>query len=436
MKRSPALLASILLLAVASASVDVSALSFTSTLIDPLRAGGEPVLTITPHGTIIVAAHPGWTHTRYPPSPDLLVPATGQSYLWRSTDHGATWSIPSIVPLGLGPRGAGQGISDPDLALDANGRVYLTDLEGLAAASVSWSDDDGVTWLLGNDIASTYAGGPIDRNWLATHGTDVYLKGNYFVGEHVLKSTDGGVTWDQLGDSRCGGDFLVRDDGVLLEGCGGSAISVSTNGGQSFFTRGTPGSGGGGLQMMEPGLDAAGNVYVAWANGNGVFVAGSTDLGNTWSPAIRVSDAVFAPGSPQTHIWPWVVGGDAGRVAVVWYGAHQSGGSGSVTSDWHVYEATVIDVFGPARAVSAAQVTSAPIYHGPVCQSGTTCQTDLSPGGDRRMGDFFEATVDADGMVNIAYSVVTAGDSISHPGFAMQTGGPSLYVTPHTPPAR
>src|SRR5438552_18578753 len=62
----------------------VGALTFANKLIDNARAGGEPVIQITQKGTILVAAHPGWTHTRYPPSPNLVTPATGQSYLWRS----------------------------------------------------------------------------------------------------------------------------------------------------------------------------------------------------------------------------------------------------------------------------------------------------------------------------------------------------------------
>ncbi|HWH07795.1 MAG TPA: hypothetical protein VNX21_01260, partial [Candidatus Thermoplasmatota archaeon] len=84
-------------------------------LIDDVRAGGEPVIQITQKGTLLVAAHPGWTHTRYPPSANLVTPASGQSYLWRSADNGETWQ-PIGLPgaNGIGPRGVGQGVSDPD----------------------------------------------------------------------------------------------------------------------------------------------------------------------------------------------------------------------------------------------------------------------------------------------------------------------------------
>lgn len=77
--------------------LDPTEISFTEPLIiDETRAGGEPVIAITHNGTVLVSAHPGWTH--YHPSQDpthlgteLLEPASGQSYLWRSTDDGATW---------------------------------------------------------------------------------------------------------------------------------------------------------------------------------------------------------------------------------------------------------------------------------------------------------------------------------------------------------
>lgn len=393
-------------------------------LIDEVRAGGEPVIQVTQKGTLLVSAHPGWTHTRYPPSLNLVTPASGQSYLWRSEDHGETWE-PIGLPgaNGAGPRGVGQGVSDPDFAMDANGRIYLTDLEALAAASVSWSDDDGRTWLMGNNLASTY--GPVDRQWLATHGTDVYFMGNYFADERVLKSADGGLTWMQVGSANCGQDLVVREsDGALLVGCG-AGIDVSTDGGKTFTVKSVPDHESDARVMTEPAIDAAGNVYVAWTEEDGVYLAGTPDLGETWSAPLRVTDGL----PTRTHIWPWVVAGDAGRVAVVWYATEAEGGPSEAEGDWFVYQATVLDAMGPAPALVNAKVTETPIFQGGICQRGTTCQLDPSPEGDRRLGDFFEAALDHEGYVNVVYSVAL-GDAISHPGYSRQTSGPSLYLVP------
>jgi hypothetical protein len=67
-----------------------------------------------------------------------------------------------------------------------------------------------------------------------------------------------------------------------------------------------------------------------------------------------------------------------------------------------------------------------------MCQAGTTCQLDPSPEtGDRRLGDFFEAAIDAEGRLHVAFSVALE-DAISHPGYAKQLDGPRLRAMPPT----
>ena len=389
-------------------------------IIDEMRAGGEPVIAITPTGTILVSAHPGWTHTRYPPSPNLVLPASGQSYLWRSTDGGETWAHVGLpmAPEGLGPRGVGQGVSDPDFAIDSNGRIYLTDLEALAAASVSWSDDDGATWLMGNDVASAFGLGAVDRQWLATVGTDVYFIGNYFTAEKVLKSTDGGLTWEHVGDANCGGDISSTPEGILLIGCQ-TGIDVSEDGGATWEQREVPGAESWSRSMAEPAVDAAGNVWIPYTNEEGVFVAGTPDLGLTWWEPIPLATEL-----PGTNVWPWVVAGDAGRIAVVWYHTDDAAGPADASGDWYVEGAIVTGADTDAPLVHHARIAG-PIFQGKMCQRGTICQADPSDDGDRRLGDFFEAAIDADGALHVVYSVAL-DDAISHPGYSKQIDGPRL----------
>lgn len=387
-------------------------------LIDEVRAGGEPVITITPTGTILIAAHPGWTHTRYPPSANLLLPASGQSYLWRSVDGGETFS-PIGLPgtEGVGPRGIGQGVSDPDFAVDSNGRIYLTDLEALAGASVSWSDDDGATWLLGNNAASAFGKGGVDRQWLTTVGTDVYFTGNFFSAQKVLKSTDGGLTWTQVGAANCGGDLSSTPDGVLLAGCG-TGIDVSEDGGATFEERKVPDAESWARVFTEPAVDDAGNVYTTWTDAEGVHVAGTPDLGRTWWAPLLVAQG-------GTNVWPWVVAAAPGRVAVVWYHTDDPAGPSEASGDWFVEGAIVHGADTPAPSVARVRIAG-PIFQGRMCQDGTICQADPDPEtGDRRLGDFFEAAVDADGRLHVAYSVAL-DDAISHPGYSKQLDGPTL----------
>jgi hypothetical protein len=325
---------------------------------------------------------------------------------------------------GMGPRGLGQGVSDPDFTMDSKGRVYLTDLEGLASASVSWSDDDGATWLEGNDLAFAFGGAPIDRNWLASHGTDVYAMGDYFEGgEEVIKSTDGGLTWAKTGNSPCDEQFTTDAKGDVIVACP-VGIAVSSDGGAHFEKRDVPGASTKIRAMTAPAIDKAGNVYTAWANETGVYVAGTPDLGKTWWAPISVSEPLFFPRN-GTHVWPYVVAGDAGRVAVAWYGTSVSGGPSQAKGDWFVYETTVLGADTATPQLYATKVTEKPIFQGGICQGGTGCQADPTPAGDRRLGDFFEATVDHTGHVDVVYAIATT-DSISHPGFARQTAGPLL----------
>jgi photosystem II stability/assembly factor-like uncharacterized protein len=415
-------------------SVVSRASTFVTKMIDTVRAGGEPVIQVTQKGTILVAAHPGWTHTRYPPSPDLVLPASGQSYMWRSTDNGSTWA-PLGLPMtpGVGPRGLGQGVSDPDFAMDSKGTIYFTDLEALAAASVSWSTDDGQTWLLGNDLASAAGGGTIDRNFLAAHGTDVYFEGNFAPGgETILKSSDGGMTWSKVGNPPCTDQQFVSDaKGDLLVGCP-TGLAISTDSGAHWDKRLVPDAKTSIRSMAEPVLDGAGNVYVTWSNESGVFLAGSPDLGKSWWTPINVALPLFpnasgGSGASGTHVWPWVVAGDAGRVAVAWYATKADGGPRAAKGDWFVYETTVLGADSSSPRLYPAQVTPSPIFQGAICQGGTGCQLDPSPAGDRRLGDFFEATADQQGRLLVVYAVALQ-DSISHPGFARETAGPLLVA--------
>lgn len=403
-----------------------------SKLIDEMRAGGEPVITITPKGTIMVSAHPGYTHYHpepgAPTGPELLIPSQTQSYLWRSADKGQTWKDVSLLPVdspNSGPRGVGQGVSDPDFTVDANGRIYLTDLEALADASVSWSDDDGVTWLEGNNDA---AGGVVDRQWLASFGTTLYFRGNGV--NDVRKSEDGGRTFTNVGDAGCGGDMVAHPvSGKLYVGCG-LGFSLSTDGGQTwkqFKPKGAPDGAGHGL--TEPAIDSAGNVYVSTDPGyEEIVTAWTPDDGVTWS---NLSLKPYFPELAEgTLLWPWTSAGSEGRFSVTFYASPRPDATADVTAEWFVYTAIILNATTPSPEIYPVKVTPGPFHVGAICQRGTQCQTstatdDLS---DRRLGDFFETTIDSDGVLYIVHSNTAEkpADTISHVAFEKLVSGPRL----------
>jgi hypothetical protein len=405
-------------------------------LIDALRAGGEPVIAATREGTIVVSGHPGFTHLR--PSSDLLhvpvelvAPYAGQSYVWRSSDGGASWEHVGLPALPLGPRSASPGFSDPDLALTASDTLFHTDLF-LAGASVSWSADQGATWLPGQALASGL--GPVDRQWIASHGDSVYFTANYFTDHHLLRSDDGGLTWQELGNVPCGGDLLAAPDGTVYAGCG-ARLGVSTDGGETWTRKSVPGHSGGGLQ--EPTVDGAGNVWIAWVESSQrLFLAGSPDRGQSWPWVHELTPSVrTALGSATlSMVWPWVSAGSEGRVAVTTFAstAPPPVMGGDPEKAWNVVS---VAVFGANAAMpdAAGYVLAADHHRGSICLQGTICQVGSLTGDatrDRRLGDFFETTIDRDGFLLVTYadSRQLPNDVVSHPAFVRQVDGPRFVV--------
>ncbi|MHB8603751.1 MAG: sialidase family protein [Thermoplasmatota archaeon] len=421
---------------VAGSAAVLPALAFTAQkLVSPDHAGGEPAIVMTPKGTLLYASHPGYTHNHgLPPSADLITSTTYESYMWRSTDNGATWHYVGTLGQEMGPRGLARGVSDPDFTVDATGRVFFTDLNALATDSVGRSDDDGMTWLFGNPAAQQV----IDRQWIAAYKTSVWISGDTSATPSVSRSDDGGVTWIPIGNKDLSGKMTADPrDGTLYIG-GGSSIDVSKDGGVTWKVSSVPGhkSVGQGHDLTEVAIDPTGTVYTAWSEGSSVWYAASPDKGATWPVIVKLTDA-WTGATVGTHLWPWVTAGDAGRIGVVWYAADEAAKNAEdVKGDWFVEAAVVENASSAMPSYTLSKATGA-IHKGPICLGGTGCETDqTSDQTDRRLGDLFEATVDKTGELVIAYSdtVTVPGDTISHPGFVRETAGPSLYAPDHKAP--
>jgi photosystem II stability/assembly factor-like uncharacterized protein len=444
-------------------------------LVDTVRAGGEPVIAITHAGTILVSAHPGFTHYHPPADPtanvpdEIVTPFGGQSYLWRSTDNGETWTHVGLPGMAEGPRNAAFGVSDPEFTVMEDGTICFTDLEALAMSSTSCSTDDGETWGLGNPVGS---GAPTDRQWLASYGDEFYFTANYFADHHIQASTDHGLTWERRGDVPCSQDLIANPgNGHLIVGCG-AGIAVSEDGGRTWTdpnadtqaqNRSVPNAVSGGSRgMSEPAVDSAGNVWITYTRGEErLFVAGTPDEGLTWpwmyevTPHVRLAFAegrlgndfvcvegstgcdggtqTAAKASNGTYVWPWISAGSAGRVAVTWIGAFEETDSSAYGGNWYIFTTYLIGADTATPQITPLRVTPDPMHDGPICQSGTACQASSMAGvdsGDRRLGDFFETTVGPDGYLYGSWSNTfqQPNDVISHPQFAKQVGGLRLIA--------
>src|SRR5439155_20841437 len=322
------------------------------------------------------------------------------------------------------------GFSDPDLTLDAGGRLYNTGIDLVNDALFS-SADGGKTWDKGT--VQCHDG---DRPWLAGgRSGQVFMATDTVEGtlsHQTFRSDDGGQSCStdgvpDAGSTKDGGSYtgfgkLYYVSGKLIE----PVVYTDSNGSVSGVGVGTwaPGdaaftphkAAGTTMYAHWPAiaLDGGGTVYLVWdtdarragttggcAGGptpapNRIMLAWSKDFGTTWSTPI----AVAAPAHARV-LWPWVTAGDAGKVSVVWYQTEpgEVADLDCQTAHLHVLEATILHATSPTRTVQTVDAAGRPVHIGSVCQGGTTC---VVTGQDRRLGDYFTNTLDARGCVLIA----------------------------------
>ena len=428
--------------------------------VDQERAGGEPMVMAHPDGTLLYSAHAGTTHFFTPEGGDEDTAAFfqnyhGQTYVWRSTDDGESWTFVERDPPDNMPM---SGFSDPDFAIDADDNVFISEIN-LANVAMSKTSDSGQTFTLQNFFAMTMT----DRQWSeADRADEVYLVGNAFaggtvpsqpagnVGHFLYKSKDGGKTFSPgVADEQEGsglGDLKVdRRNGTLYEAhYDGEVLSIAAfrNARDDDLTPDVHTIATGvGMLSHWPAIDVdrEGNVYIVWDESGrgdakraaGVYFSYSKDAGRTWAPAVRVDPTT------NTDIWPWLAVGDPGRVAITWFEAevalpnHDAQTKGE--HGWNVKVAQTLSGLGcaesPAPAFSVSSATPEPFHHGTVCMGGTLCQAQLI---DRRLGDYFTVAIDTKGMAMLSYSDTREGGSVALPAFARQTGGAPFIASAGT----
>ena len=424
--------------------------------IDRQRAGGEPVSVVAQDGSIIVSAHAGTTHIYKNPSAaggarDFLLGYTNQTLHWRSTDGGETWEYTGLLGQREGPHTlTSTGFSDPDLTMDAGGRIYDVEID-LANVAVFSSVDDGQSWPFGNALS-----GSGDRPWLtAAQADEVFLYIN--LPKSFWRSTNGGLTFLPLPTppvtSKSQVDPLNPETG-LIGPVGLGRFAISNNDGQSWTTHDFGPLGGSRTQFFGVvGVDRAGNVYQSAAGGYRGSSDTTPDGEVTYTyyeraTGITNEQVIEIPTPSGDALWPWIMAGDDGRVAVVWYQSHAG-----APDDFYTYLAythnghgTVVTCSdGSTRRIepkfTVVNASKRPIHHGKICLSGTTCNLNPSfEGGDRRLGDFFTVNFDMNGDLFIVSADTMLRNQIDggpkpvgNPIFIKQSSGDPMLAEPITP---
>ena len=402
--------------------------------IDPSYPGGEPVLfTDTIHHTLVLSSHEGTTHIYRPGLPashtfEYATQYRNQVKMWVSTDHGLSFRRVNYLGTGLVQNPSqNTGFSDPDFTQDAGGRIYNTGID-LANQAVFSSPDGGYTWDAGTVQCS-----PGDRPWLAGGKKDeVFMATNTLIQDpshRIFQSTDAGNTCST--DSIPGGTDTSRGHGKiyydratdqLVEPAtgddGGMGINVWKRGEEAFTYR--QGTSGTTLYGSWPAIaiDGGGTTYVVWdtdarADGtsggcggnespapNEILMMYTKDFGRTWSPVITVA----RPDNARV-LWPWIVAGDAGKVAVTWYQTDKVVDLACEKAAITVMSQHRFDASTEKPTVETANASGRPISINDICQSGTTC---VATGEDRRLGDFFTNIIDERGC-----ELIATGDTMS-----------------------
>ena len=427
--------------------------------IDRTRAGGEPVSIVAQDGSISVSAHAGTTHIYKDPAAlaglgDFAMGYTNQTLNWRSEDNGKTWQYVGLLGLREGPHSAtSTGFSDPDYAMDTAGRIYNVEID-LANIAVFSSTDDGQSYAWANPEAASG-----DRPWLTAGDADeVFLYVN--LPRQLWRSTNGGITWSLVStspavDAKIHNDPLNFDTG-LIGPLGGDSISISDDEGKTWATYPGASLGPSTEFFGAMAVDKAGNAYRAAAGG----YRGSSDTEADGSVTFNYfnretlewgEQAVNIPIPEGDAMWPWLIAGDDGRAAIVWYqnfaGAPEEFyAMAAYTTNAHGTTVTCSD--GSTKFIppqfSVANASGRPIHKGPICLSGTACNANPSfPAGDRRLGDFFTVNFDKDGRLFIVSGDTTLTSPtggpkpVGNPIFIRASSGAPLLDTPmETRPTR
>lgn len=371
----------------------------------------EPSMAVGRDGTVAVAAPAGTSNPK-------LFPYGG--FLWVSRDAGSSYEL---VLNPKEPVEAGFCSCDTDVAIH-EGEILATTMywsvRPLFNANLVASSDGGRSWETRSISAAEHQ--PIDRPWIETakDGTIflAYDQGitarGLVTGDpdpiYLQRSEDGGRSWTSgrpvIEDRR--ERTLVMDPVTLGERTvlvplatqlpGGKAVTrvaVNHDRGTSFDV----------VNLSQPhhvhaafhlSLDAApdGSVLAAWS----YPVEGKTqklryrmshDQGDTWRPARTVD-------LPGSFAQPWVAARGDGLVAIAYHWSPEEGSVFGMDDEtpWRP-RLTLFDRGQTLTPVASVNLSSAPTFHGVLCNFPTSCPKNVSH--QTPMREFLSTTWSPDG---------------------------------------
>ena len=355
-----------------------------------------------------------------------------------STNGGTTWTHGNLPGITKFQAGTYDRASDPAITYNNKHKLWLASTLALSEAGGSHgaavlvsSSVDGITWKNPVTVATAGATGFFDKDWIACDNTATSpFYGNCY------------VEWD---------DFSQFD---LIE------MSTSKNGGTTWSASSTTGgsaAGNGGLPLVQPNGTVI--VPIDDAFQSSVLAFRSTDGGNTWSTPVTVA-GINLHGVEGGMRAPALISAQmdaAGKVYVAWADCRfrRSCGSNDIvmsTSTDGISWAAVsripldaitgnVDHFLPClevdRATSGATAhLSVTYYYFPTTQCTTTCQLRVAYSASTNGGATWSRTrLLATGMNSAWLPSTTSGQMVGDYTSATTSGGKihAIFATANAP---
>ncbi len=456
-----------------------------SSLVSANLLGAEPQLNIergvanTPQGRI----NPNYAFIDWPFSS-----RTQSDILQRTTNGGDSWR--QIFDFRCSARnapgcGSGGGGDSVNRVNQYDGNVYFGEQEEVAQEALSSSTDLGDTFQPTRQQPISNTAIAVDRQWVSTvDAPNIQVTPLATAGNPMPLP----VTLDAFYSYHipAAGEYIqgVTTDGTVLPQVNPQIASVSQSGpsrvdvnpkslGNGYFYQGY--RDGNGFEVAtakisnyqlntaytihnvskdQPAifpwinLDNQGNLYATWVTGGVVkYRYSQISLptnnpamggipGTTWSDTYVVN-----PSALGSNVFPEVVAGDPGHVAIVYDGTTDYTGQSDfapATARWQPYVSIATDPLGNAPTFQTGAVSHRVVHVGSICTSGTACT------GDRSLLDLIDIQMDTAGRVGVVYtdnndqfgrdsgaaagSTCTTGACRGEPfvHFAKITQGPSL----------
>jgi photosystem II stability/assembly factor-like uncharacterized protein len=218
------------------------------------------------------------------PDEDLLIAGIALDGLWASRDGGQSWSAFGVSDASLPITNATSAIVyDPT----TSGRFWESGFHDVRG--VFETTDDGADFIESGDVPHV----DLVSIDFSDPNRQTLLAGGHEMAQTVNRSTDGGMTWTNVGgalptNTDCSFP-LVIDSMTHLVGCdgeGGGPIGIyrTTDGGASWTSATTLGG------IYAPLVASDGSIY--WSSPNGDGMARSTDKGQTWTNTGAAQDVL------------------------------------------------------------------------------------------------------------------------------------------------